>query len=219
MATPRQCEIVLELFETCFDRVYGFVRKTADPETAEEVTQDVFARLLFIQDFERKEISVSYLIKIADNLLKRRYRRQERWVHIGEDLGRELPEQGAKAARQNLEVDDARVTAAMDRLSHDERAAVRLIVCEGLSYEDAARSLGVEVSTINNWKHRGIQKLKQHVGGERSAGARADGAGIGAGVGGGVGAGSGVAERRGRARQRAMPERPHGRYRGCQESD
>lgn len=207
MATPRQCEIVLELFESCFERVYGFVRKTADPETAEEVTQDVFARLLFVQDFESKDISVSYLIKIADNLLKRRYRRQERWSKVGECLGRDCsPDQGAKAARQNLEVDDARVTAAMDRLSQDERAAVRLIVCEGLSYEDAARSLGVEVSTINNWKHRGIQKLKQHVGGERSAG-------------GPTGATAVASERRGRCRQRAMPERPHGRYRGCEEGE
>jgi RNA polymerase sigma-70 factor (ECF subfamily) len=213
MATPRQCEIVRDLFETCFDRVYGFVRKTADPETAEEVTQDVFARLLFVQDFESKEISVSYLIKIADNLLKRRFRRQERWTRIGEDLGREQTlDQGAKAACQNPEAGDARVTAAMDRLSHDERAAVRLIVCEGLSYEDAARSLGVEVSTINNWKHRGIQKLKQHVGAERSAGSRDDAAGC---------AGSGISalERRGRARQRTVQERPSGRYRGCPEND
>lgn len=213
MATPRQCEIVQELFESCFERVYGFVRKTADPETAEEVTQDVFARLLFVQDFETKEVSVSYLIKIADNLLKRRYRRQERWTKIGECLGREVnPEQGATTAHQNPEVDDARVTAAMDRLSHDERAAVRLIVCEGLSYEDAARSLGVEVSTINNWKHRGIQKLKQHVGAERSSGSRPDATP-------GSGAGVGSLERRGRARQRALQERPHGRYRGCEEGD
>jgi RNA polymerase sigma-70 factor (ECF subfamily) len=211
MATPRQCEIVLELFESCFERVYGFVRKTADPDTAEEVTQDVFARLLFVHDFESKEITVSYLIKIADNLLKRRYRRQERWNKIGEDLGRDLSlDQGAKAARQNLEVDDARVTAAMDRLSQDERAAVQLIVCEGLSYEDAARSLGVEVSTINNWKHRGIQKLKQHVGGERAAGPRSEG---------GTGGGVGTVERRGRARQRAVQERPYGRHRGCEEGD
>lgn len=212
MATPRQCEIVLQLFESCFERVYGFVRKTADPETAEEVTQDVFARLLFVQDFESKEISVSYLIKIADNLLKRRYRRQERWTKVGESLVRGFSQdQGAMNAPDNPGVDDARMTAALDRLSQDERAAVRLIVCEGLSYEDAARSLGVEVSTINNWKHRGIQKLKQHVGGERSAGSRAEGGGGGVGV--------GAVERRGRARQSAVPDGPAGRYRGCEERD
>jgi RNA polymerase sigma-70 factor (ECF subfamily) len=211
MATPRQCEIVLQLFESCFERVYGFVRKTADPETAEEVTQDVFARLLFVQDFESKEISVSYLIKIADNLLKRRYRRQERWTKVGESLVHEFStDQGAMTAPDNPGVDDARVTAAMDRLSQDERAAVRLIVCEGLSYEDAARSLGVEVSTINNWKHRGIAKLKQHVGAERSAGSRSESGGA---------RGAVAVERRGRARQSAVPEAPYGRDRGCEERD
>ncbi len=103
MATPRQCEIVLELFESCFERVYGFVRKTADPDTAEEVTQDVFARLLFVQDFESKEISVSYLIKIADNLLKRRYRRQERWTRVGEGLGKGThPVPGGKGCPSEL---------------------------------------------------------------------------------------------------------------------
>lgn len=190
MATEAQCARVLELFETCFDRVYRFARRSSDAETAEEVAQEVFARLLSLQDFERKELSVSYLIKIADNLLKRRHQRQQRWRKVESGLARErFPRLGAMAARANSEPDDSRVAAAMDRLSDDEREAVRLIVCEGLSYEDAARSLGVQVSTINNWKHRGIQKLKQHVGSERSTeagGARPD-------------------QRRGRARQRTGP--------------
>src|SRR5690606_8593177 len=51
---------------------------------------------------------------------------------------------------------------AMEALTSDERDAVRLIVCQGMSYEDAARSLGVNISTINNWKYRGLQKLKHN---------------------------------------------------------
>lgn len=193
MATEKQCAAVLELFESCFDRIYGFVRKHADPETSEEVTQEVFFRLLSLEDFENKELSVSYLIKIADNLLKRRYRRHERWKRVGDQLSREtLPANWAKAApySDSDEIEPANLSTAMSNLSGDEREAVRLIVCEGLSYEDAARSLGVEVSTINNWKHRGIQKLKQHVGTER--GRDAEGT---------------ARERRGRARQSAMPSR------------
>jgi len=204
MATEKQCAVVLEMFESCFERVYGFVRKFADPETSEEVTQEVFCRLLSLQDFESKEISVSYLIKIADNLLKRRYRRQDRWKKISEQLTREYSQvTRAKAAHDSSnEIDPSRMSDAMDRLSGDEREAVRLIVCEGLSYEDAARSLGVEVSTINNWKHRGIQKLKHHVGtdrGERAAGSARD--------------------PRGRPRQRAMPEGSSRRDAGYEAND
>ncbi|MFM7261741.1 MAG: RNA polymerase sigma factor, partial [bacterium] len=47
------------------------------------------------------------------------------------------------------------------QLTNEEQAAVRLIVCEGLGYQAAARSLGVPVSTINNWKYRGLVKLRQ----------------------------------------------------------
>ncbi|MEE2973044.1 MAG: sigma factor-like helix-turn-helix DNA-binding protein, partial [Planctomycetota bacterium] len=56
---------------------------------------------------------------------------------------------------------------AMDRLGGDERDALRLIVCEGLSYAEAARSLGVTVSTINNWKHRGLGRLRKLIEAER----------------------------------------------------
>jgi len=204
MATEKQCAVVLELFESSFDRVYGFVRKFADPDTSEEITQEVFFRLLSLEDFENKDLSVSYLIKIADNLLKRRYRRQERWKRASDQLIREaIPVTRATAARDSSdEVDPARMSAAMESLSGDEREAVRLIVCEGLSYEDAARSLGVEVSTINNWKHRGIQKLKQHVGNER--GRRAEGSTV---------------DRRGRARQRTMPEGTTRRDAGYEAND
>jgi RNA polymerase sigma factor (sigma-70 family) len=50
---------------------------------------------------------------------------------------------------------------AMEVLTENEQAAIRLIICRGLSYDQAARSLGVSVSTINNWKHRGVKKLRR----------------------------------------------------------
>lgn len=203
MATEKQCALVLGLFETCYDRVFGFVRKYADRDTCEEVAQEVFFRLLSLQDLETKELSVSYLIKIADNLLKRRYRRLERWKRACDELSRDaLPGNWAMAARiASTEDDQASVSDAMDQLSGDERDAIRLIICEGLSYEDAARSLGVEVSTVNNWKHRGIKKLKQHVGTERGR------------------PGESTGERRGRARQRALPEGAHRRDAGHEAND
>ena len=52
---------------------------------------------------------------------------------------------------------------ALGLLGRDEQDAIRLIVCEGKSYQHAAESLGVSVTTINNWKHRGIVKLRKLV--------------------------------------------------------
>ena len=50
---------------------------------------------------------------------------------------------------------------AMDQLSIDERDAIRMIIQDGKSYTHAAQALGVTVTTINNWKHRGLSKLKK----------------------------------------------------------
>jgi DNA-directed RNA polymerase specialized sigma24 family protein len=62
----------------------------------------------------------------------------------------------------------------MVHLTDNEQAAVRLIICRGLSYEQAARSLGVNVSTINNWKHRGVNKLRRIIDEKRSESHRED---------------------------------------------
>ena len=58
------------------------------------------------------------------------------------------------------------VERSFARLTDDERDALRMIVCEGRSYAEAARSLGASVTAINNWKHRGLRKLRKHLAAE-----------------------------------------------------
>lgn len=188
MTTTQSHAAVLRLFDAYFDRVYRFVRRSVDAAAAEEVAQDVFIKLLSRTDVETMQVSVSYLIKIADNMLKRRHRRGERTRELIHDLARSTAASTADREEPGL---DGSVLTAFDRLGPEEQEAVRLIVCEGLSYRDAARSMGVQVSTINNWKHRGIQRLREQITaaegddraaprrGRRSAGAGAAGAAAG----------------------------------------
>ena len=109
---------------------------------------------------KKKTITSSYLIKIADNLIKRRYNKAQR-------KNQYIDSQREEAIRdlRNLRDDKPQwssdeITDAMASLPSHERDAVRLVICEGLSYEEASISLGVPVSTVNNWKYRGMNKLK-----------------------------------------------------------
>lgn len=187
-----RAELVASLYRDAYHRVYAFVRRSVSDGEAEEIAHEAFIRLFRVRNLERMTVSVAYLLRIAENLLKRRHERAARYKVVLEESAR-----AAAAARGEWIVDagtagsceaqpsacsvdleacgrasgspadallDEVLGAMRERLTSEEHAAVRLIVCEGLDYQSAARSLGVPVSTINNWKHRGIAKLKQFVG-------------------------------------------------------
>ncbi|MFM7052831.1 MAG: RNA polymerase sigma factor [Planctomycetota bacterium] len=161
-ATQERADLVLGLFDQYYERVYAFLRKSTTPDVAEDLAQEVFLRLLQHPELERLTISISYLLKIAHNLLRRRYARATRLRELLEERSAgqsEFGEDKAPAATGTL--GDAVLETALGLLSKDEQDAIRLIVCEGKSYQHAAEALGVSVTTINNWKHRGIIKLRK----------------------------------------------------------
>lgn len=175
--------IILELFDRYYDRVYAFARRSLDASSAEDITQDVFARLMDLPDIETRELSVSYLLKIADNLVKRRYQRKRKLESILESTRTAISAAGrADTASAPARWEAGRAPSRdLDALRGRERDVLDLVVCRGLSYQQAASALGVRVTDVNNWKHRGIQRLKQHavVEGERPRAPARRGGGFG----------------------------------------
>lgn len=168
-ATTERATLVLDLFDRYYERVYAFLRKSTTPDVAEDLAQEVFLRLLQHPDLERLTISISYLLKIAHNLLRRRYARAARLRELLEERAQNdesLAEEssGRTRSKPTMEVGSDILETALGLLGKDEQDAIRLIVCEGKSYQHAAEALGVSVTTINNWKHRGIVKLRTLVG-------------------------------------------------------
>ncbi|MFW5652796.1 MAG: RNA polymerase sigma factor [Planctomycetota bacterium] len=162
-------DAVLELFEAHYDKVYAFARRSLDPAQAEDIAQEVFFRLMKRENLEHMEIRVGFLFRIADNLIKRRYRRQCRFNrYLDRSKAAFLDEQldctGTDSDEMPIATEDSELphdlAQAMQMLSRHEQEAIRLIVCEGLSYKAAARVLGVPVARVNNWRHRGLTKLR-----------------------------------------------------------
>ena len=154
----RRRDLVHSLFKNYYARVFSFARQSSDPATAEDVSQEVFLRLLGHEGLEEKEISISYLLKVAHNLIRRRAQRHRRH----EEFVRRESEKPTRCG-EDASDDPAETTLVhrgIEHLNDHEREAVRLIVCQDLSYEAAARSLDVSTTTINNWKFRGMQKLR-----------------------------------------------------------
>jgi RNA polymerase sigma factor (sigma-70 family) len=165
-ATETRATLVLDLFDLYYERVYAFLRKSTTPDVAEDLSQEVFVRLLQHPDLESLTISISYLLKIAHNLLKRRYQRATRLRELLEERANMNTEAAGAPTRVRQAPEPLSndvLETALGLLGKDEQDAIRLIVCEGKSYQHAAESLGVSVTTINNWKHRGIVKLRKLV--------------------------------------------------------
>ncbi len=162
MASDPRVRIVLDLFESHYERVYRFARRSVDAATAEDIAQDVFTRLLRLEDLAERDIRPPYLLKIAENLIRRRFSREKRFVENAERIA-------ASFARRDHH-DEARVDPpgdpareAVGRLGDHERQAVELTVCRGLSYRQAALSMGVKVSDVNNWRFRGMERMRQQI--------------------------------------------------------
>jgi len=160
--TQSRAKLVLSLFDQYYTRVFCFARKSLQAEQAEDIAQEVFSRMLQLEHLEEIEISVSYLIKTADNLIKRRWNRGQRFQRYVDTV-----KAGVRPVRRHVNTEhvcpDVRSDLAtrLDRLTDTERDTVRMVICQGMSYQEAAAAMGVPVSTINNWKYRGLQKLKE----------------------------------------------------------
>ena len=173
-ATTQRAALVLDLFDRYYERVYAFLRKSTTPDVAEDLAQEVFLRLLQHPDLERLTISISYLLKIAHNLLRRRYARAARLRELLEERAQGIDVHDGRSTERTESADAGEVSpdileTALGLLGKDEQDAIRLIVCEGKSYQHAAEALGVSVTTINNWKHRGIVKLRGLISGSEAA--------------------------------------------------
>jgi RNA polymerase sigma-70 factor (ECF subfamily) len=153
-------EIVLKLHKTCSSRVYGFLRKSVAPDIADDLTQETFLKLLQVRNIERKSISISYLFRIAQNLLRRRFNVTKRRREIMEKAAHEETSAMKNRSSEPFGIESIMLDEALKGLDVHEQETLRLIICDGLSYTQAARALNVPVSTINNWKHRALQKLR-----------------------------------------------------------
>ncbi|MGP1347172.1 MAG: RNA polymerase sigma factor [Phycisphaerales bacterium] len=164
MATASDRAVVDALMERFYDRVYAFAKQLTDAATAEDVTQDVFVKLLTMPDLRTREIRVSYLIKIAHNRIRGQGRTASRFQkYLGKESPRAASMMESKLGPQMrvpmYDAEEIRLAA----LSPNEEAAVRLTVLQGLSLRETAEALGASMSAVTNWKYRGLRKLSERM--------------------------------------------------------
>ena len=133
-----------------------------DPAEAEEVTQDVFLKMISRAEQYDGRASVStWLFAIAANACRDRLRSARRAdvrlldavaepTATGDPVDAEAPRAGEAAA----------VRAALARLTREQREALVLARYHGLPYAEIARTLGISEGAVKTRVFRAMETLK-----------------------------------------------------------
>ncbi len=158
-----------ELFDRYAPALLRFAdRLLSDRGTAEEVTQEVFVKVISrAHQYDGRAEVASWLFAIAANACRDRRRRDRRATVVPLEavpepaqpargdgdgvLGRLVERQKRDAVRQ-----------ALSRLSDEQREALVLARYHGLAYAEIARTLGISVGAVKTRIFRAVETLKAH---------------------------------------------------------
>lgn len=151
------------------DRLYRAARGMCrSREEAEDLVQETFVRVLRKPRILRSEDDLGYLLRVLRNTfisMRRTAARRPQATAPPEALDM-VEDRSSAQPEARLEAEE--VYAAISALPDDFRDAVVAIDLIGLSYREAARSLGVREATITTRLHRGRQRISRALSGETS---------------------------------------------------
>jgi RNA polymerase sigma-70 factor, ECF subfamily len=162
---------VARLYDLYADRIYHYVlARTGDPSTAEDLTGEVFLRVVkhvrrFKLDTSRPASSVSaWLYRIAANLVADHHRLRRRRAEVDiddEPLGLQSPDPCDEIERREAL---KRLSGALEQLTEEQRLVVLSKFGEGLSNAQTAAWLGKSEGAIEALQHRALRTLSRLLG-------------------------------------------------------
>jgi len=160
--------------EAAFDTLYRrhaaplaryFWRSTLSSDLSEELVQETFLKIhRYRSSYSPRASFKTYLYTVArsiliDNWKKIKINSRRRARELDRMPGPKGGPERQAATRQTLD----RVMAALLRLPERQRTAISLVRMEGLSYEEAARALGVTAKALKSLLNRARKQLIEQV--------------------------------------------------------
>lgn len=159
-------ELVVRFQNMVFNLAWRFMGETQE---AEDLTQEVFLKVFrSLRGFRGASSLKTWIYRITTNLALNRLkfnkrRRQNRQVSLDQAPAEDMPALSEMLADQRPGPEqrlharqiESRLQEALDALSDDQKAIVILRDIEGLSYEEIADALDVNIGTVKSRLARG----------------------------------------------------------------
>lgn len=147
-----------ELYKLVSDRLYRYLlRRSGDPARAEDLMQQTLLHMHRARaSYEANRGVLPWMYCIAGRLAIDAHRRSGHEVRRDED-GDASDSICADGAADELLIGrqlEARIGAILDRLPEHQRTAFELVRLEGLTYAEAAESMGITCSSLTARLHR-----------------------------------------------------------------
>ncbi len=153
------------LFERYQTPLYQFFRRQGlKPSTSEDLTQEVFFRVLRARHTYRREAPFrAWLYQIARNARTDHMRRAMRETQPDDDFGDVFvsSERRMDEVMEATEMNEA-LRTALEQLPERKRELLILSRFQGMKYREIAAMMGCDVNTIKVRIHRSIEDLRQN---------------------------------------------------------
>lgn len=152
------------LFERYHKRIYNFLaRMTIDRDLAEDLTQNVFLRIIKYRNSYREGMRFqSWIYQVARNIFADHYQANKNkfsdFVTV-DKISDHIPESQDAYDREEQE---KLLTRSMALLSEEQRELLVLTRFQHMKYEEVAVIMDTTVANIKVKVHRAIAKLREH---------------------------------------------------------
>lgn len=152
------------LFERYHKRIYNFLaRMTIDRDLAEDLTQNVFLRIIKYRSSYRQGMRFqAWIYQVARNIFSDHYQvNKNKFSHFVavDKISDHLPESDESRVREEQE---QLLTRSMALLNDEQRELLVLTRFQHLKYEEVAVIMDTTVANIKVRVHRAIAKLREH---------------------------------------------------------
>jgi RNA polymerase sigma-70 factor (ECF subfamily) len=152
-----------ELYDRYHAKVYGyFVRMTSDREASQDLTQNVFLKVIrYAGSWKGDKVFAYWLFRIARNVLVDFYRGAKRFYDMDEQ-----PEIAHRDMEESVRSSEAResyelLLDAMAQLPPGYRELIEMNRFQGFSYKEIAATIESNENAVKVKTFRAIQKLKE----------------------------------------------------------
>lgn len=155
-------------FESLYRHTSGLVYSTAyritmNKADAEEVTQDVFMKVFRNLDkYEEGTSFKSWIYRIAANTAINCYRKKSKEFSRREDFDLTVKTQGIPSPinkKIDNDEDRAQISLLLNMLNPDQRACIIFREIEGLSYQQIAEAMNININTVRSRLRRARETL------------------------------------------------------------